>query len=1034
MRVRVLGPLVVEGVDVVAAGSRKGRTLLAALAAAGGEAVPVDELTELLWGDELPTRPADQISVLASRLRRVLGAHRVERSDAGYALRADWIDVVELAERGAEATARLGAGQHGAARAAASAALELVRGPLAAGELAEWFDARRRTVDRVVMRARSVLAHAALATGDAVTAAAAAADSLDDDPYDEAALRIVMRAQVALGRPASALKAYADMRARLRDDLGVSPVPETQAVHDAIVLGTADRDRVAATGRALVGRDAELRRLHLLLDEVTSGPSAGVEIEGEAGIGKSALAAAFVESAGDRALVIAGRCDEMGRELALQPIVDGVETQLRILPDAVVDVLLAGDAAVAAALLGRSPEGGDRRVPAGDGDAARSVLYRGVLTLVERLAAGRPAIVLVDDAHLAAASTIAWLQMAVRRGRHVLVVTTRRPEAGPALAGATRLDLGPLDVEAVTEWIGAPRASELVDRTGGNPLFLAELIDHDGDDLPASIRELVAARVDALGSSAATLRAAAVLGAAIDLDVLAAVRRQPIAALLDDLERGVAARLLVDDRVGLRFRHELVREALVAGTSTTRRAFLHREAAAALSTRELVDPMAVAWHARHAGDAATTASALTRAAVIAASRFDHAEALRLLDEAVALRDDAVTRLARARVQMTMGDLDAARRDADRAISSGGGGAAFELAGWVAYYRRDHDDTLRLAEEGMVRTEDPDVRASCLTLVGRTRHTLGDLDAAEACLREAVSISTSATRTVAQVWLAALVAHRGADDEALDLTSRARHGLGHVTHPFAPGHAHFARAFALGHRGRAVEALAALDELDAAGAHESSQLRRFGSVADNCRGWVLRNIGELDAAWACNEASATLPADDPPLAEPRFAGQLDLAEHELAIGDVAAAQRRLADTADVEQWTGSMHWRHRARHRLLRARVALSAGEPDTARRLASAVADESHARGVRRYELFATLVNVRAGAPTAPDALTATLAELDRLAGLEVWWLTAELAQQRDDAELWQQARRRVDALAARSGRYAASLQAYAARRFPPLG
>lgn len=1032
VRVRVLGTLGVEGVDLAAVGSRKGRTLLAALAAAGGSAVPVDELAELLWNGRPPAKPADQLSVLASRLRRVLGSDRITRSDAGYALHAEWIDVVELEARSSEAAARLSVGQGGAARVAAAAALELVRGPLAADERGDWFDERRRASERWIVNARSALAHAAMATGDALGAATAAWDALGDDPYDESALRILMRANVVLGRPATALKAYADMRARLRDDLGVSPTAETEAVHDAILLG----DETVAPqpeGHVLVGRDDELRQLHALFEGLRGGAASGVEIVGEAGIGKSALVRAFLDSVNDRALVIAGTCDELGRALSMQPVADGLEAHLRPLPGEVVDELLAGDVAAVAPLLGRSPIPPDERVPAGDGDAARTQVYRSLLTLIERLAAGRPAIVVVEDIHLAAASTLTWMQMALRRGSHLLIVTTRRPEAVARLVDATRIELGPLDAGSVASWIGADRAAALTERSGGNPLLLSELIAHEGDELPASIRELVAERVDALGASAATLRAAAVLGATVDLDLLAATQARATTELLDDLERAVDARLLVDDQLGLRFRHELVREALAASTSTARRVFLHGQAATLLAGREAADPMEVAWHARQGGDAELTADALVRAAAIAAGRFEHTEATRLLDEAIALRDGAAARLARARARMALWDLGGARVDAEQAIAFGGGGPAFELAGWVAYYRRDHDDALRLAEEGMV-LGDPEVRASCLSLVGRARHTLGDLAGGEACLREAVTAVMVPTRTVAQVWLAALLAHRGADREALDVVDRARHGLGQVTHPFAAVHAHFARALALGHRGEVVGTLAALDELDDVVAGEGSQMRRFGSVSKNCRAWVLRNVGELDQARACNEMAAALPADDPPMAEPRYAGHLDLTEHELIVGDLAGARRRLDSIADVEDWSGSMHWRHRARYRLLRARLALAEGDPDRARAIATEVEQDCQARLVPRYQLMSALLGVRAGTLVDREAVAAMLAELDELAALEVWWLTAELAEHLDEAALWDDARRRVDTLAARAGGLGASLRAHAAGRFEPLG
>ncbi len=114
--------------------------------------------------------------------------------------------------------------------------------------------------ERVVARARLALAEAALAGGDNGAAVAAAGAVLDADPYDEAARRALMRARTAAGRPGSALAAYIRVRERLAEDLGVPPTEETEALHDAIVVGhLGPGGAVPPAPPELVGRDAELR-------------------------------------------------------------------------------------------------------------------------------------------------------------------------------------------------------------------------------------------------------------------------------------------------------------------------------------------------------------------------------------------------------------------------------------------------------------------------------------------------------------------------------------------------------------------------------------------------------------------------------------------------------------------------------------------------------------------------------------------------------------------------------------------------------
>src|SRR6202165_1826555 len=153
LKVSVLGALDIHGVDKHALGSRKARTLIKVLAVARGQPVPVPRLVDCLWPDAPPARPlikvragaraqpvpvprlvdclwpdapparpSQQISVLVSRLRSVLGAERLPRSDAGYQLLADWIDLDVANRLAAAASRRLAPQNYGSARLAAEAA------------------------------------------------------------------------------------------------------------------------------------------------------------------------------------------------------------------------------------------------------------------------------------------------------------------------------------------------------------------------------------------------------------------------------------------------------------------------------------------------------------------------------------------------------------------------------------------------------------------------------------------------------------------------------------------------------------------------------------------------------------------------------------------------------------------------------------------------------------------------------------------------------------------------------------------------
>ena len=205
-------------------------------------------LADVLWGDDLPARPDNQVGVLVSRLRGVLGGDRLPRHDAGYALVPDWLDLRELDEGIAAAERSVAAGDALAARLAATMALDLVRGPLLPEEPRRGSTGPRQAVDRSVAATRLLAAEAALVSGDPAGAAALAAGGLDHDPYDEAALRV--RSCAATSRSAGRPRRWPPTPTcgtRLTEDLGVSPAAETEALHTEMLWRAGARAARAST-------------------------------------------------------------------------------------------------------------------------------------------------------------------------------------------------------------------------------------------------------------------------------------------------------------------------------------------------------------------------------------------------------------------------------------------------------------------------------------------------------------------------------------------------------------------------------------------------------------------------------------------------------------------------------------------------------------------------------------------------------------------------------------------------------------------
>lgn len=1027
LRVRVLGGFEVEGVPEGALGSRKARTMLKALALARGRPVPVDTLIDVLWGDRPPAKPSDQVSVLASRARAALGTDRVTRTDAGYALVVGWLDVDAMAELVDEAERRLTSGATAAARAAVGAALALARGPLLSDEPdAAFADVDRVAASRLEARAHHVGARAALAAGDPGAAAELAERALDHDPFDEEALRLVMTARVQSGRPASALAAYARVRSNLAEELGVDPSPETEALHTSILLTGDEPIDVAplpAASTELPGRERELAAL-----DAARAAGGLVVVDGEPGIGKSRLLEAWsARTRREGTTVLTGRCEELGRALPLQPVIDAVAAHLRDLDRAEVDRVVGDDGGLLGPLLGRA---GTDRLPTGaiDQGTGQLLLFQALVGLVGRL--GR-AVLVIDDVHLAGPLTIEWVRFALNRLAEapVLIVLAARTDELPPVPTGERLSLGPLDLQAVTELVGPERAEDLLARSGGNPLFLVELAASEAEELPTSIRDAVSARAERAGPDvAATLRAAALLSEDVDLDLLAGALGMSPVMVLDQLEEGARRGLLAEHGNGFRFAHGLVRNALAAGTTASRRALLHREAGRALAARPGADPIAVAHHARLGGDIVLAAEQLVAAAEVASACFDQAEAERLVDESLDLTETAAARLVKARIELLRRRYDEARSDADRAFALGAGAAAREIAAWAAHYQRRIDEAIVLGDDGAAIARTDDDRAACMLIAGWASHALGDFEGAEVRLDAARRRASGTSRSQASVFLGGLRIHQGRVDEGLALLHDHPDPAERL-HGYPVLHGYMFQIMGLASLGRADAALIVANDL--ALEVERVDAERWAGRSDNLRGWVLRNLGATGEADDANER-AVEETKALGLIEPLSHAYLDLASGALLGGDSERAASFVQAAADADADVHAMQWRHRLRRRLLSARIALIDGDTDTALELGGGIADEADSRGIERYRLSGRLLMMHARLAKQEsvdmDAVGELLEQLPAVAGLEAWWMTADVAATTGSDRFQALAERRVAELSHYAGDHRDDLERLAAR------
>ena len=353
---------------------------------------------------------------------------------------------------------------------------------------------------------------------------------------------------------------------------------------------------------SLVGRDSEMALLTRLMKEAARGRGGAVLIEGEPGIGKSALLRAAAAQAPDIGCqVFWGAGDELSQALPLLPFLDGLRVRE---PSA-----SARRSTIVRLLRGE--------LPADRGTDGPAVLAEQLLALVAEQCAIQPVILVVDDLQWADQASVSLWGRLARSARQMplLLAGTMRPvpQREDLLAlrrvacDATRLKLTGLTEAAVTDLVAAlagGRPDEgllrLADGAAGNPLYLTELVaalargsglavtetgaaELAGGSAPGSLSAAIADRLGFVtGPVRDVLRAAALLGAEFAVPDLAIVLDRGVADLMPAVDEACAAGVLAESGHGLGFRHPLIRAAMYEEMPAPVRAAWHRDAGRAL--------------------------------------------------------------------------------------------------------------------------------------------------------------------------------------------------------------------------------------------------------------------------------------------------------------------------------------------------------------------------------------------------------------------------------------------------------------------
>lgn len=622
---------------------------------------------------------------------------------------------------------------------------------------------------------------------------------------------------------------------------------------------------------AVVGRTDELCALAGASRRAAGGTGSTVVLTGEPGVGKTRLLREVRSWSEQRGVaVLLGRAVDTATAAPFRPLAEAVMGAYRR-GVAVTDPELVPFRGALARLV---PDGAADR-PA---DPGAPLLYvaEGFLRVVRQCArSARGAAVLLDDLHWADAETLAVVEYLADniRDEPILLVLTARPPIGEAAVDAlsrltdrriatplplSRLDAG--EVVAMTrECLGdtgvpAEVLRLVVDRADGLPFFVEELLAglHSDDVLvregdrwvtrrpprgrvPATFRESVRVRVGSMDPSARDLlRDAALLGRRVDPHLVAHVTGTDLPRVDEVLRQAADLALVVSSDLGVRFRHALIRDALVADLPADVRARRSHDVLGALRTvrPELPDDLVevAADLAEAAGERATAAellravgrraldrgalisaeSAHRRAAALAAGTTEEVEAgvalvstLGLagrLEDAQPLAESLLGRMAatssaghdgsrRLEVHLALARAAAAATDWElasrhlapaRALAAGDADAAGLEALLAAVALGEHrvTDAERhavAAVEAAARTADPDAECEALLVHGRCLR-VHDMGAAARAFERARDVAHGASlahreaRAMTELGFAA--GYQDLDETTL-LTARAQ---------------------------------------------------------------------------------------------------------------------------------------------------------------------------------------------------------------------------------------------------------------------
>ena len=820
MEFRVLGTIEVAGPSPSPSPpGAKERAILARLLLDPGRAVPADALLDAAWEGVARDVAARSLAVRVANLRSFLEPGRDRGAPSSLLVRDGPGYRLAIAPEQVDAQ-RFERSVHAAAALPPSTALETLDGALALwrgtpfGELAgaEWAQAEVRRLEDLRCVAEEGRARALVELGRPLEAVPDLRRLMLADPLREELACTLMLALYGAGRQVEALAVYRDLAARLRE-LGLTPGETARALerrileHDPTLAPAGPAPAHGIRRPAPIGRERELSRLRAALAAAVGGRRVGVMLSGEPGVGKSTLVDALAEEAG--VAVGVGQClGHRGPGEPYMPVLGAIGELARGPAGETVVATLAQAAPTWLVelpwLLCNAPEAEAVRQRAQG--ATRARMLREMLEALDAIAATAPLLLVLEDLHWADDSTLDLLAALLRRREPapLLVLGTFRPGGEPPVAALVNdlsvrelcdeLPVGRLSPRSVAAYVekrfpAAPAPDGLADvlaqRTGGNPLFMRNLLDHwlaEGAlaehagtvrlmrsresleaGVPPTLRAHIRDQLEGLpDEDAEVLRAASVAGRDFSVDTLAAALERD----REEVEARCAALAqrtpLIERRDGGHgFPHDLHREVLYELLPADARARLHARVGAHLA--DAYGPAApemaaeLGFHFLAGRDPERAVTFLRIAAERALGRNAHAEGIRHLRSAL----DAAAELG----------AGSERTRAEVELLSSLGQALVATGGWSA---AEAEDALLRARALAARLSDNEPLVSLLLALATLYEMRGEFsraqDMAQECRRLAPS-GPAGQQLESTELLACNLFHQGSFARALEYADR-----------------------------------------------------------------------------------------------------------------------------------------------------------------------------------------------------------------------------------------------------------------------